>query len=272
MDSTYFANSLLIFEFGFDEEFFQLFKVPREPQILDSTYFANTVSIFQHGFDLEFLFLFGYSRIVKAVEFVDCYTNKYSKKLEDALFSGYDALLKHYAPVIYNKCISFTSTRRTTLNFHDLQQICSMKLWECWKKQATKTTIKCFDAFFKQACGNCLKTQYTKAHCGRRGSQEVTFLSEIEENGEYFPDENSVKDKTSKFIKDCKVILGASLGNIFELLVNSGNAKFCKSAFAEVSQKHGIPYNKVKKSAGEIVFILRGYKEELLGHQNFLSA
>lgn len=272
MDSIYFANSLLIFEFGFDEEFLQLFKIPREPQTLDSIYFANTVSIFERGFDLEFLFLFGYSRFTKIVEQIDCYTNKYSKKLENALFSGYDALLKYYTPIIYNKCFSFSSTRRTTLNFSDLQQICSIKLLECWNKQQIKTTIKCFDAFFKQACGNCLKTQYTKAHCGRRGSQEVTFLSEIEENGEYFPDENSVKDRTDKFIKDCKIILGEALGNIFELLVSSGNEKFSKKAFVEVSEKHGIPYSKIKKSAGEIVFILRGYKEELLGHQNFLSA
>lgn len=95
------------------------------------------------------------------------------------MFSGIDAVLRHYEPVIISKASQHKDIQRAPLNQHDLEQELRRVVLYCWNIQMRDTETRNFDIWVKHCMENRMLTLKGKEFCAKRGRCKIVFMSDL---------------------------------------------------------------------------------------------
>jgi len=102
---------------------------------------------------------------------------------ENAMLTGFDAILAYYEPFI--RMIAMQGQEdRATLGADDIAQELRKSLWRCWEKQQMVTSIRNFDILVKTYATNTLSTMKGKEFCVKRGRCKIIVFSQLEQGAE----------------------------------------------------------------------------------------
>lgn len=101
-----------------------------------------------------------------------------------AMFGGIGAIIAYYESVVVNKAHKYHDKSRSTLNEHDLQQVCRLAIARAWEQQCTRLNVVNFDMLVKWCMDNALRTEVSREFTQKRGQCKIHFMSEMEHNAD----------------------------------------------------------------------------------------